>query len=303
LVRASLKKTQPALAYAAGHLDEDVSLTALAERAGLSPHHFHRTFSEATGETPKQLTLRLRLGRAAAMLLTGGDSVLDIALACGFQSHEVFSRAFRRRFGMTPTAYRRRGFAGDVDAARGAEHAGIVQQVGPCVGLYQIAEKERSRRNDMTYSITKKELDPQPVLVARRRVKRSEIAATIGAVLPGIFVYAQQHGIALAGLPFTRYVEVGHGLLTIEPGFRIAASHTSTQGDIIADTLPGGPAATTIHTGPYDGLPDAYAALEQWMEAEGLTAAGAPWEAYLNDPSDHPDPQDWKTEIFWPVAA
>ena len=63
----------------------------------------------------------------------------------------------------------------------------------------------------MPYSITKKELPPQPVLIVRRRVKRSEIAATIGEALPHIFVYAQQNGIALAGLPFTRYVEMGPG--------------------------------------------------------------------------------------------
>ena len=64
--------------------------------------------------------------------------------------------------------------------------------------------------------------------------------------------------------------------------------------------MPGGPAATTIHTGPYDKLSDAYAAIEQWMEAEGLAAAGAPWESYVNDPADYPDPKDWKTEVFWP---
>ena len=73
----------------------------------------------------------------------------------------------------------------------------------------------------MTYSIVKKELAPQPVLVVRRRVKRSEIAGAIGEALPHIFQYAQQHGIALAGHPFTRYVEVGAGLLTIEPGMRV----------------------------------------------------------------------------------
>ncbi len=154
----------------------------------------------------------------------------------------------------------------------------------------------------MTYSVTKKELAPQPVLIVRRRVKRSEIAATIGEALPHIFVYAQQNGIALAGLPFTRYVEMGPGLVTMEPGMRVTGQLPSGDGQIIADTLPGGPAATTIHAGPYDKLSDAYAAIEQWMDAEGLVAAGAPWESYLNDPSDYPDPKDWKTEIFWPLA-
>ena len=297
------KRVQPILAFAAAHLDEDVSLRALAEQARLSPFHLHRVFSDTAGETPKQYTLRLRLGRAAVMLLTSGQSVLDIALSCGFQSHEAFCRTFRRRFGMTPTAYRERGFAAKVNRSQARIHAEIVSTVGPCIGLFHLSENRRSSENEMAYSITRKELTPQPVLIVRRRVKRSEIAAAIGEALPHIFVHAQQNGIALAGLPFTRYVEMGPGLITMEPGIRVTSPGAASQGEVIADTLPGGPAATTIHAGPYDRLSEAYAAIEQWMETEGLVSAGPPWECYLNDPSDFPDPKDWKTEVFWPVAS
>src|SRR6202034_2761314 len=117
-----LKQVQPVIAFAAAHLDEDLSLGSLADHAGLSAFHLHRIFSAAAGETPKQFTLRLRLARASAMLLTGSDSVLDVALSCGFQSHETFCRAFRRRFRMSPSAYRARGFAGGVEAAEAREH-------------------------------------------------------------------------------------------------------------------------------------------------------------------------------------
>jgi AraC family transcriptional regulator len=297
-----IRGLQPILAFAAAHLDEDVSLQALAEQAGLSAFHLHRVFTAAAGETPKQYTLRLQLGRAAVLLLTGDQSVLDIALSCGFQSHEAFCRAFRRRFRMTPSAYRERGFRGGVDRAQASKHAELVGTIGPCIGLFHTSENRRPPKNEMSYSITKQELAPQPVLIVRRRVKRSEIAATIAEALPHIFIYAQQNGIALAGLPFTRYVEMGPGLVTMEPGMRVTGPVTSSPGEVIADTLPGGPAATTIHAGPYDTLSDAYAAIEQWMETEGLVAAGAPWESYVNDPADYPDPKDWKTEIFWPLA-
>jgi hypothetical protein len=80
-----------------------------------------------------------------------------------------------------------------------------------------------AKTNDMAYTVTKQELQPQPVPIMWRRVKRGDIASTITDVLPGIFMYAQQNGIALVGLPITRYVEVGPGLLTIEPGMRVAA--------------------------------------------------------------------------------
>ncbi len=207
---------------------------------------------------------------------------------------------------MTPTSYRARGLVTGDGTTQAAEHAALMNSVGPCVGLYRVSDEIKPEGNDMTYSVTKKELLPQPVLVVRRRVKRSEIAATIAEVLPRVFLYAQQNGIALAGLPFTRYVEVGPGLLTIEPGMRVAASGqtpSNSDAEVVHDTLPGGPAAVTLHAGPYDRLHDAYVAIEEWMKAQGQAAGGAPWESYINDPGEYPDPADWKTEVIWPLKG
>ncbi len=156
----------------------------------------------------------------------------------------------------------------------------------------------------MSYSIEKKELSPQPVLVVRRRVKPTEIASTLAEVLGHVFLYAQRTGTALAGQPFTRYLDGGPGLLTIEAGMPVAAAPRETSGPtgVIADELPGGPVATTTHSGPYDKLPEAHAAVQVWIDAQGLVAAGAPWESYVTDPADYPDPKDWKTDVFWPLA-
>jgi AraC family transcriptional regulator len=300
----SFMRMQKVLSYVATHLDTDVSLATLARQAGLSPFHLHRAFSNSVGETPKQLAFRLRLGQAAVLLLTTNDPVLDVALTTGFQNPETFCRAFRRRFRMTPRAYRQRGFAQQVDGSQARAHAAIVNQVAPCVGLYRASQESRSEQNSMTYSITKKELSPQPVLVMRHRVKRSEIAKTIAESLPPIFAYAQQHGIALAGPPLTRYSEMGPGLMTMEPGMPIASGTVPATGGsgVVMETLPGGPAATTVHIGPYDQLQEAYAALEQWIRAQGLVPGNAPWESYLTDPGEVPDPKDWKTEVIWPIG-
>lgn len=293
-----LRQVQPVLAFAASHREDDLSLTALAERAGLSAFHLHRLFSAAAGETPKQFTLRLRLERAALLLLRDEESVLNVALECGFESHESFSRAFRRRYGTTPRQYRARGLAGGTSAAQSVEHAALVMSVGPCIRLFHSGH---STGRKMEYIITTKEVAPQPVLVVRRRVKPDEIAMTLGTALGQVFQHAQRTGAALAGQPFTRFLEWGPGLMTIEAGMPVAAPGSS-EGEVTAETLPGGRVVTTIHAGPYDKLTEAHAALQVWIESQGLASNGAPWEIYVTDPADYPDPKDWKTEVCWPVG-
>jgi AraC family transcriptional regulator len=304
------RKLQQALSYARRNRGETVRLSDLAAETGQSPFHAHRTLRAVLGETPKQFTLRLRVDRAAAELIRSPASILEIALDCGFESHEAFCRAFRRRFGRSPSDYRKHATLGHDATA----HADLVDEIGPCVGLYgfdlkdRLDSKERRSRDSMEYSVSKKELTPQPVLVVRRRVRRDEIAATIGGELPKVFLHAQQRGIAIADFPITRYLESSVGMVTLETGMRVSAhdgkwTASDGAGDVLAETLPGGPAAVTIHSGTYDKIQAAYAALEEWMTANGFRPAGAPWEAYLNDPADHPNPQDWKTEVCWPIGS
>ncbi len=298
------KKLQPALNFARQNLGKNVALAELAANTEQSLFHAHRSLRVALGETPKQFTLRLRIDHAAAALVSSRASILDIALDCGFESHEAFCRAFRRRFRLSPSAYRKRGLIGPGTRS----HADWVDEIGPCVGLYYVGLGERRSEESMEYKIAKQELVAQPVLVVRRRVRRAEIAATIGAVLPKVFLHAQQRGLAIAGYPITRYLETSVGLVTLETGMRVTAHSggwtvADGQGEVLAETLPGGLAAATIHFGPYDQLQNAYAAIEEWIAANGFRQNGAPWEAYANDPADHPNPQDWKTEVYWPFQA
>ncbi len=62
---------------------------------------------QVLGETPGTHQRRLRLDRGAWLLLTSSATVLDIALVTGFENHETFTRAFRARFGVTPSTFRK----------------------------------------------------------------------------------------------------------------------------------------------------------------------------------------------------
>lgn len=286
-------------------LDDDVSLETLAGRAGWSPFHFHRAFRRVVGETPKQYTLRLRLERAAARLASGNDPVLAIATATGFASHEVFTRAFRRQFGCTPSAYRTRALNGAAATAK-ARHVSLTDATGPCVGLYRLAGPKgpalRGIRSMPMLSIERRELAPAHVLIARARCSREELATTIASVFGKTFPHAMQTGVPLAGRPFIRYLSTGPGLWSIEGGC-IVASAAPGAGEVEAATLPGGPALVATHGGSYDTLSETYAEMHRWAEKNGLTLGDAPWESYVTDPADHPDQAEWRTEIFWPVKT
>lgn len=297
------RRVRAVVAYASSHIDDDLSLAALGARASLSSFRLHRLFSTVAHETTKQFTSRLRLERAAAMLLADSMPVLGIALACGFRSHETFTRLFHRRFGMTPTAYRRRGLVGAKPTHRSAaRHAALIGTVGPCVDLYHASITQPQRNPTMKYDVSERSLDPQPVLVVRRRIKRSDISKTLGEMLGTVFLHTQRAGAVLVGQPFTRYLEWGPGLVSIEAGLPVAA-RIEGEGNVLAEALPGGRAAVTTHHGPYEQLFDAHAAVQQWIEEKGLRARGSPWEVYLTDPADEPDPKNWRTDVLWPIEG
>lgn len=108
----TLREITPLLIGVQSNPERDVSLDSLAAEHGYSPSHFHRVFTDVVGETPKAHVERIRLERAAYRLSLTKESILDIALSIGFQSHETFTRAFKRRFGYTPTAWRQLSLEG-----------------------------------------------------------------------------------------------------------------------------------------------------------------------------------------------
>lgn len=103
------------------HLADPLDLATLAAIAHVSPWHFHRVFQAATGETLADRVRRRRIEIAAARLLGHPPATaLSIALDVGFASAEVFTRAFRQHFGVTPTAWRRGAYRDWAAARRSA---------------------------------------------------------------------------------------------------------------------------------------------------------------------------------------
>lgn len=97
-----IQRINSVLDFARRNLDKELSLNTLAEVAGFSPFHFHRVFKSLTDETVGDMVIRLRLERAAALLRSAPElSITATAYECGFSSASVFSRAFKKQFGVT----------------------------------------------------------------------------------------------------------------------------------------------------------------------------------------------------------
>ncbi len=93
----------------AGALDDhDATAADLATRLHLSRFHLDRVVSSVAGESPSRLRRRLLLERAAYRLLTTRRTVLDVAVEAGYGSHEAFTRAFTRAYGVGPGSFRAR---------------------------------------------------------------------------------------------------------------------------------------------------------------------------------------------------
>jgi effector-binding domain-containing protein len=143
----------------------------------------------------------------------------------------------------------------------------------------------------MNYEIHVVDMVGQHAAVVRGTVPHDGIPDFLGGAFGAVLAAA---GGQVTGPPFARY-DLVDGDFAIEAGFPVAEP-LPPQGSVEEITLPGGTVAQTMHTGSYQGLGAAYAAVEAWLAEHGYEPTGAPWETYLDDP-EVPEP---RTVVSWP---
>ncbi|MEU5545351.1 DJ-1/PfpI family protein [Streptomyces sioyaensis] len=90
------------------HPAADLSVDALADRAGLSPRHFARAFRDEVGMPPGRYVDRVRLEAARRRLEDTADGIAQVSRHCGYGTPEAMRRSFLRVLGTSPAEYRRR---------------------------------------------------------------------------------------------------------------------------------------------------------------------------------------------------
>ncbi|SHG26113.1 GyrI-like domain-containing protein [Chryseobacterium sp. OV279] len=101
------KRIIKAIRYIDNHLDADLSLENIAEIAMYSPFHFHRIFKLITGETLQNYIIRKKIEKSAFYLAVKKEmEIKEIYLDLGFSNHSVFSKTFKKHYGIAPSIFR-----------------------------------------------------------------------------------------------------------------------------------------------------------------------------------------------------
>jgi hypothetical protein len=144
----------------------------------------------------------------------------------------------------------------------------------------------------MEYQVELVERTREDTAVVCGRVPHEEVGPFIGAALGEVM--AAVGAVPIVGPPFCRLDMTGEEF-ELEVGFPVAEP-IKPSGRVVPSSLPGGDAATVLHTGPYEQVPAAYFAIEAWLAENEFVSAGAPWEAYL----DGPEVAEPRTIVCWP---
>jgi AraC family transcriptional regulator len=100
------RRFRAVLEHIDAHLDQDLTLDRLSGVAAFSKYHFHRQFSLLFGIAVHKYVQLVRSKRASYQLAFRSGRIIDVALSNGYESHEAFSRAFKKATGQTPSEFR-----------------------------------------------------------------------------------------------------------------------------------------------------------------------------------------------------
>jgi effector-binding domain-containing protein len=141
------------------------------------------------------------------------------------------------------------------------------------------------------------EFPAQPTVEVRRVTAIEQVRDVFDAGYGDLWQYLGAQGAQPAGPPFAIYHNMDMRALDLTLGVPVAQPLPG-DGNVQGGLFPAGRWAVTLHTGPYDGLRDAYAALEAWATAQGHAPSGIACEIYLNSPLDVP-PAEYQTQVMF----
>ncbi|WP_336866867.1 AraC family transcriptional regulator [Sphingomonas sanguinis] len=271
------------------HLDDDLDLDTLSGVAAFSKYHFHRQFAATFGLTVHRYVQLARMKRASYRLVyRDAQSVTQIAMDAGYEAPDAFARAFRQRFGQSPSSFR------------------TAPDWAPWLAAFGPLDKARSTYMQNAYTpddVMIREVSPTPVAI----MEHHGDPATIGATVQRFIAWRKAAGLSLK-VSSTFNIFHSDPRTTPPADYRIDLCvgtdrpiDVEEQG-IKPGTIPGGRCAVLRVVGHADSLePAALYLYREWLPASGEEARDFP--LYCQRLSMFPEVPEHETvaELFLPV--
>lgn len=154
---------------------------------------------------------------------------------------------------------------------------------------------------DNAYEIRIKEVTPQRFVSVRTLTSPEALGGVMQSSLEVVWKYLNQFEEVHVGPAIARYLRIDDDILKVEVGFPVAEEIDGFE-RIQVEMLPGGKAATTLHYGDYAALPDAHAAVHEWIAKSEHVVGGPAYEIFWVEPGASEEAKP-RTEIVVPIRA
>ncbi len=278
------------VAHLAEHLDDVPDLATLAEVGGFSPFWFHRVFVTVVGETPADISRRMRLERAAWRLRTTDESLANLAFEAGFSDQAAFTRAFRNAYGATPGKFRSEGMPAH-ELPSVAEVHFSPKGLPYRIWLPKLAEE--------IMNIEIVELPTIRYAYLRHHGHYPEIGATFGkmAAIAGHAGLIGQPGALFIGVYHNDPDQTPVEELASDAGITVAEGVPIPAG-LEEGTIPGGRFVKGAHIGSYSKMSESWGEFFGAIHAGGVkTRMTSPFELYISDMDTTPE-NELLTELY-----
>ena len=281
--------------YIEQHIDQPIKLDVMAQIAHFSPFHFHRIFTVMVGETPANFLQRIRIEKAAQQLKDSPSKVIgDIAYSCGFSSVSLFSRTFRKHFGVSAKEYRQ--LEKPLLVKDGVYFSKMGQQLSKKSKLFVIQNEEFCTNKlkqliIMETEVIVKEMPELQVIYCRHTGAFNQIGQAYGKLMQ----FAGPRG--LLGSPSAKTLTVYHDDPSVteidkmrQSACLIVNSDVKVEGEIGKMTVPAGKYAVGHFEIVETQFEQAWNTMCLWLTESGYEPGeGYNYELYYNDHSQHPE--------------
>jgi AraC family transcriptional regulator len=277
------------------NLDQSLDLKTIAGIANFSPFHFHRIFTFLIGETPIDYIQRLRVEKAAWKLRESDpQSVTEIAYACGFGSVSLFSRTFKKYFGIAPSLF------GKLEKPIYSQGGNLFSKNGQMLrknlkngtqGNIDFCIVKSNQFYFMKTNVEVKEM-PEMKAIYCRHIGPFHL---IGQAYEKVFKWAAPRGLFIPNVSKSATVTHDDPSVTEIEKVRQSAciivnEDVKVDGEIGKLVIPGGKYAVGHFELGFDEFEKAWNTMCQWFTESGYQQGdGCTYELYHNDYTTHPE--------------